>query len=360
MRHKYHPLQSPTSIRLLKLIGCTQHPDSDGNVNVGIWDIIQVDIEREHPSYICISYTWGEGEFTNSVMIKDNTIIMTSENAYEVIIKYKIDEYIWIDQVCINQDDIDERSRQVQLMTRIYAQCARCDAWLGRTDEYFDDACSIAKEISRSFPDSFALADLARLAMRPHQDIRQSLQRNTPPILIPLVDDKRWLALMQFLRRPWFSRLWTFQEAAVPKGLVFRCGHRVLDFVDIHIAAIFSAGGNPWNLDSPGAHLRTQAILVSRDVITYKTKEPFIRLLHRVRNVAYECSDQHDRIYALMGLLSEEMKVSIEVNYRLPVELLYTRAARAMIKKAQSLHILSLKLDPTKSALDNLPSWVLD
>lgn len=62
---------------------------------------------------------------------------------------------LWIDAVCINQDDIEERAAQVAIMRLIYTQADRVIIWLGVDDDLTptaigrlcDSATSLAKEL---------------------------------------------------------------------------------------------------------------------------------------------------------------------------------------------------------------------
>ena len=41
---------------------------------------------------------------------------------------------VWIDAICINQTDIEERSQQVEMMGLIYSKAVRNLIWLGEED----------------------------------------------------------------------------------------------------------------------------------------------------------------------------------------------------------------------------------
>ena len=45
---------------------------------------------------------------------------------------------IWADAVCINQNDVDERSSQVSIMSDIYQEAKKCQIWLGTVEEIKD------------------------------------------------------------------------------------------------------------------------------------------------------------------------------------------------------------------------------
>jgi hypothetical protein len=102
--------------------------------------------------YAALSYTWGPRTPTRRVYVAgllkastkklDWTYIDIRDNLYQILCHFR-DEYahldgrtlLWIDQLCINQNDVIERSHQVNFMSRIYKRASYVIAWLGSTSE---------------------------------------------------------------------------------------------------------------------------------------------------------------------------------------------------------------------------------
>ncbi|PMD15666.1 heterokaryon incompatibility, partial [Hyaloscypha hepaticicola] len=79
------------------------------------------------PTYEAISYTWGDATKVRIITIGGKKVEITA-NAFQVISRrasYWEPKLIWIDSVCINQKDLEERSRQVQLMRELYRNASR-------------------------------------------------------------------------------------------------------------------------------------------------------------------------------------------------------------------------------------------
>lgn len=86
------------------------------------------------PPYECVSYAWVTKTRTERVATTHGTFVLVTESLLEAL-PYLADVsetgYLWIDQLCVNQDDIDERSSQVSIMSKIYRASARLLVWLG-------------------------------------------------------------------------------------------------------------------------------------------------------------------------------------------------------------------------------------
>ncbi len=138
----YAPLQDSDEIRLLELqpwIGGTR------KTRVTLFHARLT----EKPQYEALSYMWGS---------KETKSIHMSENSYEVRVNLwdalehmrLIDEprIIWIDAICINQHDINERNHQVSQMGKIFMNASRVVVWLGLAENSSNTAVRFLGEKS--------------------------------------------------------------------------------------------------------------------------------------------------------------------------------------------------------------------
>jgi hypothetical protein len=111
----YHPLEKE-SIRLLRV-----YPDDDFDADI-ICDIRHVNL-HDKPNYAALSYTWGPPAYDRAILVNNFYFEITSnlDFALRTFRKTKW-QMIWVDQICINQQDITERSEQVSLMWQIYSK----------------------------------------------------------------------------------------------------------------------------------------------------------------------------------------------------------------------------------------------
>lgn len=126
--YRYSPL-SANSIRLLRL---QPHSDEHALVQGQLFEYLFVDSGKGTHLYEALSYIWGSEEKPRRVSTNEGDIYVT-ENLHAALLHlrdHSLDRIIWADAICINQDDIEERNRQVQIMAKIYARASRVIVWL--------------------------------------------------------------------------------------------------------------------------------------------------------------------------------------------------------------------------------------
>jgi hypothetical protein len=112
-------------IRILRLL-----PGTDGPIR---GELETLDLGDTTEPYICVSYVWGDASVTKSICIGGNELRVTT-NLFELLqhARHSVDVItLWVDSICINQDDLMERSHQVRLMDDIYSLCSSVYVWLG-------------------------------------------------------------------------------------------------------------------------------------------------------------------------------------------------------------------------------------
>ncbi|KAI4867205.1 heterokaryon incompatibility protein-domain-containing protein [Hypoxylon rubiginosum] len=95
-----------------------------------IYKIVTVELSRA-PHYTAVSYMWGEAERSSKILIGNSHTLNITASAKECL-DVLSSQYLWIDSICINQDDNKEKSDQVKLMGEIYHHASRVVGVLGR------------------------------------------------------------------------------------------------------------------------------------------------------------------------------------------------------------------------------------
>lgn len=209
----YRPLQS-RHIRLLKV---TQ--DSQG------LRIIHTNFESA-PPYTAVSYTWNDEVRNQNLLLEDGShmkIIQTIKNGLPHLISSARTQYLWIDSVSINQEDDDEKAVQVPLMKEIYTLSQECLVWLGESTTEAEVALDAMPRIN----DRLKLYAPTRVWEM--ENIAVGSERT---LYSPL-----WKGLVYIFSRPWFKRVWTFQEGVLPPKVDFLCGSRVVTFDEMAVLA---------------------------------------------------------------------------------------------------------------------------
>jgi len=106
------------------------------------------------PSYEALSYCWGNSSTLLPVTVDENTLLVT-ENlraALRHLRRSAAPRRLWIDAICINQADVEERSAQVAIMAEIYRNAAQTVIWLGLSEHWSHQALRTLAPLSQRRP----------------------------------------------------------------------------------------------------------------------------------------------------------------------------------------------------------------
>jgi len=122
------PLGKNVSIRVI-----TIRPSITGSDPISC-DFHLLDLDTRYPEqYIALSYTWGEPPSTEMINLNGEPFPVR-KNLWDFLSQARsncLEEYLWIDALCIDQSVNAERSHQVSIMGRIYSSASRVIVWLG-------------------------------------------------------------------------------------------------------------------------------------------------------------------------------------------------------------------------------------
>lgn len=150
--------------------------------------------------YDALSYSWGIGE-SAKIIICNGFEFPITENLFEALraLRHSQEQfrYLWVDAICINQSDDNEKGEQVWNMLEIYQKATRVIAWLSAAQEDIENVLVAASVVS--------------LHLSPNK----------------VLDFWSIHAGMSYLyTRPWFKRLWVQQEIFAARKLRLQCGQR--------------------------------------------------------------------------------------------------------------------------------------
>src|SRR5271155_3264352 len=131
MEFRYQPLD-PNEIRLLKPLSRSSNSLS--------FEIVHISLLSK-PCYAALSYTWGPPGNAHMILLNGQHFPIR-QNLYDALQQAQssklVDQYLWVDAICINQgendDALNERSVQINLMKQIYEQAAKILVWLGKPE----------------------------------------------------------------------------------------------------------------------------------------------------------------------------------------------------------------------------------
>lgn len=352
-----------------------------------------------HVSYEALSYCWGDNTVKTPIVCNDARLDITRnlKSALQHLRDAVNTRALWIDAICINQDDVAERTQQVGCMREIYQQAERVVVWLGESN---DDDCSAAALslcarvalIAAANRDEMAIERLnyrtitsprrpgyAWVSSEAHEAAAALLGEDGSRQVLrsggrraggdgDAVDRAEMWALQDLLERPWFTRMWIAQEIGVAKEALLVCGETAMDWslFDLGYTLTVLTGEARQYLDKDvvgngmGRLVILRRILAGRDDLTPREQKLLTLpvLLNTFRK--HKATDARDKIFALLGFTSTDLDaVNLRPDYHSSVEDVYKAAARALMKSSQDLYILSIPRGNTDLSR-KLPSWVPD
>ena len=272
--------------------------------------------------YVAVSYACGDGPYDKLISLNGRDFDLR-QNLHDFLQAYAASpdgcQMLWVDALCIDQENKAERSQQVQFMSKIYTQATKVIAWLGPAADD-SDWCL----------DRIALSDARSSDVRLHD------------------------GLAAILKRPMFSRMWCVQEMILPSELVLMCGTRLLAWDTFAVVAgrfdydfytdfsrleslrhtnykppVVSKGyeivqRNRSQGISP-RRLSKQSRIISTGLERHTTRklENLLRCF-----IGRQCTIKHDYIYALLGLASDfgstaDVVKQLTVDYTISIEDLF-------------------------------------
>lgn len=305
------------------------------------------------PDYEALSYTWGDNTSKTSLCI-DGKGFVAFGNAYDALIELRkptAGRRIWIDAICINQDDIKEKQHQILLMKLVYEKATQVVVWLSRPRSDADLAVALLDELHIQQDDGTATI----------QDVL-SIHR-------PRMRNPEWTALRDFLHHPWWRRVWCFQEAIAGADIVFQFGRHTIPWERLHLLGddnkllygMFikeSGEGLDFGVGQPDGCSAIPIIQWLRDVIERGEKPSLLDLL--LQCWFRKATNSRDYIYGLCALSSDIESLDIHPNYALLVEEVFTDAVTKILLKYGTLELFCKAGCGFDRKLSNLPSYVPD
>lgn len=93
--------------------------------------------QYEPLDYTALSYVWGNAAFTTFMVCNGRKLPITAtvESMLRSICSPLKPRRLWLDAVCLNQNDLDEKRQQVPLMGEIHAEASKVRIWLASDEK---------------------------------------------------------------------------------------------------------------------------------------------------------------------------------------------------------------------------------
>ncbi|KAL8708720.1 MAG: hypothetical protein Q9220_006445 [cf. Caloplaca sp. 1 TL-2023] len=311
------------TIRLLRL-----HQGSPGDSIQCSFEVVSLAEGAQRQPYEALSYYWGTDEPANEIWIRDlenkvlrgprtlvnliNTVkpqrFNIRDNLYAALKEFRDTErdiFLWVDALCIDQDNEEEKNQQVSKMARIYSSAYRVLIWLGAGRPICEEAMDFIGDVIQ-------LAKLDTII----QD-EQSVEK--------------WSSLVELLRCSWFSRRWVVQELALARDATLHYSTKSVfwtyfaDAVALFVDKIDEIRGlfrkplrfnyNPdylGDVTALGANILVNVTRNSFRKTSLSTGhlhlEPLSGLEALMSNLlSFEASDPRDTVYALLSIVNDNL-----------------------------------------------------
>ncbi|MCJ1295907.1 hypothetical protein MMC34_007472 [Xylographa carneopallida] len=308
------------------------------------------------PKFEALSYTWGLPDRTAKITIHDDllptsTLAITRNLA--IALRYLRHEHkdrmMWIDAVCISQDDLGEKSSQVQRMVDIYSHAELVVAWLGPESDDSGHALRLLDSLG-----SRIRVDWTTLAMHPVVEEDRGLTDRTVPLSHSTAEQS---AINSLFLRSWFERIWIRQEIQLASKAVLICGYSAISWPSFR-NAVFCLSRKPKTEVMPSFLKRIDFL---DDLVDYG--DSYSALGFIIYQTRYcKCSDPRDRVYAVLGLLHEYDKErwTLKPDYTSTTCQVYEEVSFSYMKAFGGLDLLPQCDIGNRDAELDLPSWVPD
>lgn len=311
----YSPLKKNSDIRLFVL-----NPGSDGDTITGHMEHIEV--KYPYPPFEALSYVWGETDNCATILVDDACVSVTKslDTALRRLRFPDRPRTLWVDYICINQYDVEERNRQVARMGYIYYIAETVLVWLGEANP--DTAVGIK------------VLDYFVSEQRPHP---QPVWQDHPS---SVVRD----GLLDILNRPWFQRMWVVQEIGMSQNVVLICGRHEVKWRSSDSMAVrrfmrmikFAELSPQWEQMGLGI-VDMQPFINMLDIQignqldkssggTLRRAPDLLDVAHSMRHKA--CADPHDKLFGIYGLLEGTWALEdFKPDYNMTVAQMYEALA---------------------------------
>lgn len=306
----------------------------------------------QRPKYEALSYCWGEPTTSKTVICNGKHLPITT-NLYKALHQLRYDSGIrtlWVDAICINQRNVDERNQHVGIMLQVYQAAGQVVIWLGPEANNSQLGMALVPKLVAANKKREETDDARTIHELRNVGIRQIY--GLPPSF-----DNAWRALFTILRRPWFGRGWVVQEVAVNRSAMFCCGRDVVPFDDFVRALMLSADIGVAHIYLSSNYTRFFLVMFTREAYKFGYALNLLPLLLRHRTAL--TTDSRDKIFAFYGLAddADQNSYDIKIDYRRTFQEVYREVAVRMMIYNKNLDVLSV---PNENESFDFPSWVPD
>ena len=345
--------------------------------------------------YEALSYVWGAEEVPQEIILNSQVFKVTRnlEECLRHLRSSTSDRTLWIDALCINQSDIEEKTDQVKRMKDIYVKGMSTLVWLGPSADdsnaAMDEMEKIGSHIARN--NGILLFQQFNTITDAGGDVDASVIAKLGELIDHFLDDAVLgnfpiSAFLTLLSRGYWTRVWIQQEFSTAHKVEVLCGYKQVPFQYFHAALLYLSVMKTYvvvSLAPKLLHHEDETLQKYFDDMSKEIPQHAHKLcgmhtrLQENKGEAYEslfqvlarihvgdekhCKLSRDKILAILGLTTDAKDLGIDIDYNpvSSVTALYTSVAKAIIDSGQ-VDLLSLAQCREPQSDGEVPSWVPD
>jgi hypothetical protein len=322
------------------------------------------------PDYETTSYVCGDPAIKSTIILHGHEVqaMATSEAVLRRMRLRDISRTVWIDSICIDQNDTGERGHQVGMMYQVYTKTWRNLIWLGPADGTLAESINAMEAILREIAlETRNYADFQETVY----DMKNLVGRFSD---IPLLNTADYVAFLRLVDNLWFSRLWIVQEASLAPLSICHYGEFKISLIKILRAAEWL--NHKWYQLPEIPLTARRALRNAGQIADYVDQEygfyymsigvvpVMVNLLRHFGQL--QTYDRRDRVFAILGLWQIFTKAAtlpdiLRPNYNLSVGEVTRNSIRYAIEDCNDLRVLEWISEPSPKPRDaSWSSWVPD
>jgi hypothetical protein len=411
----YAPLANNSTIRLLKV-----RPSLREDAPL-VCELLQVPLDGDMPKYASISYRWDDGttKTENNAMSSPLSSSSTcpgpvsppspseiiSVNGFRFAVfpnvlailqdvrSIVVPCYFWIDSICINQDNLNEKEEQVALMRQIYEGSQDVIIHLGgppclntSLKQLNDVTTSLWNFITQKPQHETGRVDILIDKLRDARVLQDFSAQDTPDQLLSCGTAGDWDQLEALLENEWFVRGWIVQEVTAARRLRLRRRGKEMNWGDfVRACAVLSRSGmrafveyrrlvdgrpvvgSDTTSGSTGAKLAAvENTLILDNLRQWYAAGRLLPLLDTLSLcMPFQTTWEVDKIYALLGVIDPEdrQRLGLRPDYARDKAAVFQALACRLFETAEpkdQFRVLRFAGIGQPRNIDSLPSWVPD
>ncbi|ORY63940.1 heterokaryon incompatibility protein-domain-containing protein [Pseudomassariella vexata] len=379
----YTPLKNDKkTFRVLALF-----PDEDQNPIKCQLSVASFDSDVK---YTALSYVWGKPDLSHEIFINGQTFRVSS-NLQSALhrIRSTISEpfCIWIDAICINQEDLSERSQQVLIMGEIYSNCVKTMIHFAGGEDHSVAVAAFLECLLQTKVHELPGFGFAEWEVNvPNTEVPGS-----HPMHILAEELESWTALAHFFMMPWWSRVWIIQEIALAPDSVFLWGDSEIEFPFVLNAVMVLFPYIKMVLSTPEYNFQ-KVLLASESVdgtvgvpdddrqlawhqinhalgwvYPVMTEALGRKLGTKDLSLSYlmktfwpsQSTDPRDKVYGLLGLVSDRTEPLLP-DYTLPELAVFGQTVEHLTRQSKNLDLFAHCTGVGVCHRGGLPTWAVD